>query len=138
MVNSSPIRVLFFSHETTWSGAPIELLHLVTWLKARGWAVSVAVPKLTTRESGPITDKLVQKGIEIFPILDLSRPPDFAELRSVCGKFDVVVANTLVMWAPVQAAHAEGVATIWYIHESLVGHLLIAQIPEIQPALEMA
>src|SRR5712691_4238061 len=102
-------RVLFFSHETTWSGAPIQLLHLVAWLKTRCWDVSVAVPKLTTRESGPITDKLVQNGIDVFPILDLSRPLDLAELRSICGNFDIVVANTLVMWAPVRAAHAEGV-----------------------------
>ena len=28
MVNQSPARVLFFAHETTWSGPPIQLLHL--------------------------------------------------------------------------------------------------------------
>jgi O-antigen biosynthesis protein len=114
------------------------LFHLVIWLKAHSWNVSVVVPKLTTRESGPITDKLVQNGIDVFPIIDLSRPLDLPELRSLCRNFDVVIANTLVMWAPVQAAHAEGLPTIWYIHESLVGQQLIMQFPEIRPTLEMA
>jgi glycosyltransferase involved in cell wall biosynthesis len=131
-------RVLFFSHETTWSGAPIQLLHLVTWLKNRGWDVSVAVPKPTVPESGPIFDKLRQIGTEVFPLLDSSVTPDLAELRSLCGQFDIVVANTLTMWAAVRAAHEEGVAVIWYIHENLVAQHLLAQIPEIQPALALA
>ena len=131
-------RVLFFSHEATWSGAPIQLLHLVTWLKSGDWEVSVAVPKPTTPESGPISDRLVQIGAEVFPVLDLSVQPDFVELRSLCRQFDVVVANTLVMWAAVHAAHEESVVAIWYIHESLVAQQLIAQIVEIQPTFAMA
>ena len=131
-------RILFFAHETTWSGAPIQLLHLVTWLKEHAWDLAVAVPKPATAESGPISDKLTQIGAETFPVLDLSVPPDLAELRSLCRQFDFVVANTLVMWAAVQAAHDEGVAAIWYIHESLVARQLIAQIGEIQPTFAMA
>ena len=49
-----------------------------------------------------------------------------------------MVANTLVMWAPVVAANEQGIPAIWYIHESLVAHHLIAQIPEIKPALGLA
>jgi len=138
MTNQSPARVLFFAHETTWSGAPIQLLHLVGWLKRNGWEVAVAVPKPEKAESGPISDELRRVGVEIFPVLDLSAPPDLAELGALCARFDVVVANTLVMWAAVRAAHEQGIPTVWYIHESLVAHHLIARFPEIKPALDLA
>lgn len=138
MTDHSPIRVLFFAHETTWSGAPIQLFHLVSWLKRHGWEVKVAVPKQSTAESGPISTELERIGVEIFPLLDLSTRPDMAELGAVCARFDVVVANTLVMWAPVRAANEQRIPVIWYIHESLVAHQLTAQIPEIKPTLELA
>jgi O-antigen biosynthesis protein len=131
-------RLLFFAHETTWSGAPIQLLHLITWLKDHGWEVAVAVPKPGRPEAGPISAKLTQIGVGIFPLLDLSLPADMERLRALCRQFDVVIANTLVMWAAVQAAHEEGIPTIWYIHESLVARPLIAQICEIQPTFAMA
>lgn len=135
---SSQMRVLFFAHETTWSGAPVQLLHLVTWLKRSGWDVAVAVPKPTTAESGPISLALVETGVPTFPLVDLSRPPDFAELQTLCGRYDVVVANTLVMWAAVRAAKDQGLPALWYIHESLVAQQLITQNPQIVPALGMA
>jgi len=138
MTNQSPTRVLFFAHETTWSGAPIQLLHLVDWLKRNGWEVAVAVPKPEKAESGPISDELLRVGVEIFPVLDLSAPPDLAELGALCARFDVVVANTLVMWAAVRAAHEQGISAVWYIHESLVAHHLITHFPEIKPALDLA
>jgi len=138
MTSTKTPRILFFAHETTWSGAPIQLLHLATWLKERGWHVAVAVPKPTMPESGPISDRLTQASIETFPILDLSITPDLAKLRALCREFDVVIANTLVMSAAVRAAHEEDVAAIWYIHESLVARQLIAEHAEIQPTFAMA
>lgn len=138
MSTAPPTRVLFFAHETTWSGAPIQLFHLVNWLKRKAWDVSVAVPKKESAESGPITAELQRIGVEIFPVIDLSSRPDLAELGALCARFDVVVANTLVMWAPVRAANEQRIPTIWYIHESLVAEQLIAHIPEIKPALGLA
>ena len=138
MANNPALRVLFFAHETTWSGAPIQLLHLVTWLKRAGWEVAVAVPKSSTAESGPISEELARAGVQTFPVLDLSRPPDFAELKALCARFDVVIANTLVMWSAVRAANEQGVPVLWYIHESLVAQQLIVQNPQIVPALAMA
>jgi hypothetical protein len=66
--------------------------------------------------------------VEIFPVLDLSAPPDVAELGALCARFEVVVANTLVMWAAVRATHEQGIPAVWYIHESLVAHHLITQL----------
>jgi hypothetical protein len=76
MIDQFPTRVLLFVHETTWSGAPIQLLHLVAWLKGKGWEVAVAVPKPETAESGPISDELRRVGVKIFPVVDLSASPD--------------------------------------------------------------
>ncbi|HEY1583851.1 MAG TPA: glycosyltransferase family 4 protein [Chthoniobacterales bacterium] len=132
------MKILFFAHETTLSGAPIQLFHLVNWLKRKGWQVSVAIPKAEAAESGPLSSRLAQAGVSTFPILDLSVPPAMEELRHLCARFDLVVANTLVMWAAVRAAHEAGVPAVWYIHESLVAEQLIAAIPEIQSALELA
>jgi O-antigen biosynthesis protein len=138
MTSLSALRVLFFAHETTWSGAPIQLFHLVTWLQQQGCEVAVAVPKSTTAESGPITAELIRAGVPTFPVLDLSVPPHFEELRTLCGRFDVVIANTLKTWAAVRAANEQGVTVIWYIHESLVARELIAQIPEMKTTLGLA
>ncbi len=138
MISQSRARVLFFAHETTWSGAPIQLWHLVGWLKDQGWEVSVAVPKPGTAEAGRISDELERMGVEIFPMIDLSAPPNFTELGALCARFDVVIANTLVMWAAVRAANEQGIPVIWYIHESLVAHYLIAHFPEMKPALGLA
>ena len=129
----SALRVLFFSHETTWSGAPLQLFHLATWLRDSGLEVAVVVPKSTTAESGPISGEFIRLGMQIFPLLDLSVEPDLAELRSLCSRFDIVIANTLVMSAAVRAASEENVPTIWYIHESLVARELIAEHSEINP-----
>jgi glycosyltransferase involved in cell wall biosynthesis len=131
-------RTLCFFHETTWSGAPIQLLHLMTWLKKKRWEIAAAVPAETTRESGPITNCLTALGIETFSALDLSAPPDLPALRALCERFEAVVANTLVMWAPVRAAHEAGVPSVWYLHESLVARQLIDLVPEIQPTLALA
>ncbi len=132
------VRVLFFFHETTWSGAPIQLGHIVAALRTRGYECAAAVPRTGAPESGPITDLLARMGVEMFPLIDLSAPPKLDDLGALCRQFDVVVANTLVMWAAVGAAHAEKVPVIWYIHESQVAEQLIAQNPGIQSTLALA
>ena len=131
-------RLLFFSHETTWSGAPIQLLHLMSWLKRNGRELAVAIPKENSAQSGAISAELEALGIEIFPIIDLSVMPDINELRSLCNQFDLVVANTLVMWGAVRAAHESGLPVIWYIHETLLLWRLLELNPEIEPTLGLA
>jgi len=135
---SAPVRLLFFFHETTWSGAPIQLYHLVTELHARGYETAAAIPSPGAPESGPISNLLLETGIEVFPLVDLSAPPEMGEMAKLCRHFDVVIANTLVMWSAVQASHEAEVPVIWFIHESQVAHQLLAQNPAIQPALMIA
>ncbi|MDP9004360.1 MAG: glycosyltransferase, partial [Verrucomicrobiota bacterium] len=126
-------KVLFVSHEATLTGAPIQLLHLVRSLHKEGWELLVAMP-----ESGPISDLLAADGVPLLIHPGLLEEPGHEKLRELAARFDVVVANTIISWAAVRAAHLEGKRVIWYLHETLVAVRLIRQIPEIGPTLELA
>jgi glycosyltransferase involved in cell wall biosynthesis len=126
-------KVLFVSHETTLTGAPIQLLHLVRWLHNEGWKLLVAAP-----ESGPISDLLAVDGVPFVIHPGLLEEAGHEKLRELAGLHDVVVANTIISWAAVRAAHLEGKPVIWYLHETLVAVRLIRQIPEMGPTLELA
>jgi O-antigen biosynthesis protein len=126
-------RALFVSHETTLSGAPMQLLHFLPWLRDRGWAVAMAAP-----QSGPISGLLAAEGINTVIDEAVLTEPFPPRLQELCAKFDVVVANTIVAWAAVRAASRLKIPVIWYLHETLVAIRLMRQIPEIQPTLRMA
>jgi hypothetical protein len=79
MANNPALRVLFFAHETTWSGAPIQLLHLVTWLKRAGWEVAVAVPRASAVMNGDRSDEdLIVASLVQFASQQQADPPGFA------------------------------------------------------------
>ncbi len=126
-------RVLVVSHETTLTGAPIQLLHLVRWLKNEGWDLLVAAP-----ESGPISDLLMADNVPVVIHPELLEEPGYAKLRELAAECDVTLANTIVSWRAVRAAHAEGKPVIWYLHETLVAVRLIRQILPIRPTLDLA
>jgi glycosyltransferase involved in cell wall biosynthesis len=126
-------RVLFVSHETTLTGAPIQLLHLVRWLQKDGWDLTVVAP-----EPGPISDLLLANGIRVVIHPRLLEEPGHQKLRELSAQFDVVVANTIISWPAVRAAHLEGKPVIWYLHETLVAVRLIRQIAQMRPTLELA
>src|SRR3954469_24978761 len=93
-------RVLFVSHETTLSGAPIQLVHLAGWLQERGWDILVATP-----DQGPISDMLAARDVPTIAeptlLIDLAH----VWLRERCREVDVVVANTIASWPAIRAAH---------------------------------
>ena len=58
---------------------------------------------------------------------------------SAVGEFDAVLANSLVTFAPVHAAHKVQKFCIWYVHEGLVCNQLYAdQGPDMPAALALA
>lgn len=126
-------KVLFVSHETTLTGAPIQLLHLARRLHQDGWDLAVAAP-----EAGPISELLAADGVTVIIYPDLVEVPGEEKLRELSAQFDVVVANTIVSWRAVRAAHSEGKPAIWYLHETLVAVRLMREIPEMRPTLELA
>jgi glycosyltransferase involved in cell wall biosynthesis len=124
-------RLLFVSHEMTLSGAPIQLAHLVQWLRGRGWNTVVVAP-----EPGPLADEL--PGAEIIYEPQLLIDPHYGALRRLAPLFDAVVANTIATWEAVQACDKERVPVIWYLHETEVGHQLMQLIHMIEPSLALA
>src|SRR5687767_10290839 len=126
-------RVLFVSHETTLSGAPIQLVHLAGWLHKAGWDICVATP-----DHGPISDMLTAAGVATVVEPTLLTDLEHAWLRERCREFDVIVANTIASWPAVRAAHLEGRPALWYLHETLVAVRLIRAIPEMRSALGIA
>ncbi len=128
-----PRRVLFVSHETTLSGAPIQLVHLAGWLQKHGWKILVA-----TADHGPISEMLTAAGVPTVVESTLLTDLTHAWLREQCREFDVVVANTIASWPAIRAASLEGRPALWYLHETLVAVRLICAIPEMASALTMA
>ena len=126
-------RVLFVSHETTLSGAPIQLVHLARWLREAGWNISVATP-----DEGPISEMLAAAGVATLVEPTLLTDLAHARLRTLCRDFDVIVANTIASWPAIRAAHLEGRPALWYLHETLVAVRLLRLIPEMGEALRMA
>ena len=126
-------RLLVVSHETTLTGAPIQLLHLVRWLHQNGWELLVVAP-----EPGPISDLLSAEAIPVAIHPELLEEPGYPKLRELAAGAEVVLANTVVSWRAVRAAHAEGKPVIWYLHETLVAVRLVRQIQPIGPTLELA
>ncbi len=125
--------ILIVSHETTLSGAPILLAHLIGQLKAEGWAPTVITP-----EEGPAADLFRAQGAELIVEPQLLIDPHYKALRQGALGFDVILANTLATWQAVQSAHLENVPVVWYLHETEVGRQLMEQIPMLQPSLGLA
>jgi GT2 family glycosyltransferase/glycosyltransferase involved in cell wall biosynthesis len=126
-------RVLFVSHETTLSGAPIQLVHLAGWLRERGWKILVATP-----DYGPISDMLAAAGVPNVVEPTLLTDLTHAWLRERCREFEVIVANTIASWPAIRAAFLEEKPALWYLHETLVAVRLIRAIPEMASALTTA
>jgi glycosyltransferase involved in cell wall biosynthesis len=121
------------SHETTLSGAPIQLVHLAGWLQERGWNILVATP-----DHGPISDMLAARGVATVVEPTLLTDLTHAWLREQCQEFDAIVANTIASWPAIRAANQEDKPCLWYLHETLVAVRLIRAIPEMASALTLA
>jgi glycosyltransferase involved in cell wall biosynthesis len=126
-------RLLLVSHETTLTGAPMALLHLTRWLHGAGWRLKVAAP-----QPGPISEMLAAGGIATVIEPELLTDLTYARLRELCRNSDVILANTIVSWPAVCAAHLEKRPVLWYLHETFVAVRLVRLIPKIRPAFQSA
>src|SRR5436190_11519148 len=132
-IDPSQRRILFVSHETTLSGAPIQLVHLASWLNARGWEITIVAP-----EDGPVLKRSRLTGVELIFEPQLLIDPSYAALRRLSREFRLVLANTIATWEAVQAAHLEQTPVVWYVHETQVGVGLMKLIHMIEPSLGLA
>ncbi len=105
--------LLFASHDLTWSGAPLILLHTAKWCREQGYFVTVMSPT-----DGPLRTSFVEAG---FPVvvdpLIITGHPSFAEFAR---EFDCVIASTIFGAPVIRAAKAAGIPHLWWIHEGKV------------------
>jgi glycosyltransferase involved in cell wall biosynthesis len=126
---SAKPRILLVSHETTLSGAPLQLMYLAESLHRQGWEMVFAAPS-----AGPISDRLGAVGMRLELVGDLPTDAARQRLEALCRACDVVVANTLISWPAVLAAHHEKIPVLWHLHETEVAVHLARQIDPMREA----
>ncbi|HEY1770376.1 MAG TPA: glycosyltransferase [Chthoniobacterales bacterium] len=110
--------LLFVSHDLSWSGAPLILLEMARWCRARGFFIVVIAPN-----DGPLRDEFRKAGVPV--IVDPLVQKGHESLGRFAREFDCVIASTIFSAPAVRAAKQAGAAHLWWIHEGRVaGHYL--------------
>ncbi|MDQ6861864.1 MAG: glycosyltransferase, partial [Verrucomicrobiota bacterium] len=130
-VRESRANLLFVSHDLTWSGAPLILLEMAKWCRARGFFVTLMSP-----EDGPLRERIVATGIPLIvdPLVTKSHP-SFPELAR---QFDCVIASTIFGAPVVNSAKAAGIPHLWWIHEGRVAESYFDKHAAIRTAIALA
>lgn len=122
--NRSALRVLFFTHNLNWEGAPKIQLELAATLKRQ----KIVDPIIFSPCDGPLRKDYQANGIRVLvhgsPLFQKTTVPHYQNLLSSLGKtfkdhsIDMVHANTLQTFYAVDAARLFNLPSIWSIHES--------------------
>jgi GT2 family glycosyltransferase/glycosyltransferase involved in cell wall biosynthesis len=123
--------LLFVSHDLTWSGAPLILLHTARFCQAHGYFVTVMSPS-----DGPLRAAFVDAGVPVIvdPLIATGHP-SFAEFAR---EFDCVVASTIFGAPVIRAAKKAGIPHLWWIHEGRVAEHYIGSDSGLRAALAEA
>lgn len=123
--------LLFVSHDLSWSGAPLILLEMARWCRARGYFVVLISPN-----DGPLREEFVRSGVPVIadPLIAKNHP-SFA--RFAAG-FDCVIASTIFGAPMVRAAKEAGVPHLWWIHEGRVAAHYLGEDATLRLALHEA
>jgi glycosyltransferase involved in cell wall biosynthesis len=122
---SAPLRVLVVSHNLNFEGAPWFIFELARYLSRQpGVTVRVLSP-----HEGPMRKVFTDAGmpvelVDLGPVLSAGNPPEFftrlvtATAVIPWSATDLVIANTMVSFWAVHAAHSAGKPALLYVHES--------------------
>jgi GT2 family glycosyltransferase/glycosyltransferase involved in cell wall biosynthesis len=123
--------LLFVSHDLSWSGAPLILLHIAKWCREQGYFVTVMSPK-----EGPLRKEFFEAGIPLLvdPLIETGHP-SFTELAR---EFDCVVASTIFGAPVIRAAKSAGIPHLWWIHEGRIAEHYLGNDRGLREALGMA
>jgi GT2 family glycosyltransferase/glycosyltransferase involved in cell wall biosynthesis len=123
--------LLFVSHDLTWSGAPLILLHTARFCQTHGYFVAVMSPS-----DGPLRAAFVDAGVPVIvdPLIATGHP-SFAEFAR---EFDCVVASTIFGAPVIRAAKKAGIPHLWWIHEGRVAEHYIGSDSGLRAALAEA
>ena len=123
--------LLFVSHDLSWSGAPIILLHASKWCKEHGVFVVVMSP-----EDGPMRENFVAAGIPV--IVDPLVTTGHESFRNFARGFDCLVASTIFGAPAIRAAQMEAIPNVWWIHECLVGDHYLRRDAKLRATVKLA
>jgi GT2 family glycosyltransferase/glycosyltransferase involved in cell wall biosynthesis len=123
--------LLFVSHDLSWSGAPLILLHIAKWCKEQGFFVAVMSPK-----EGPLQGEFFEAGIPLLvdPLIMTGHP----SFSAFAQEFDCVVASTIFSAPIVRAAKSAGIPHLWWIHEGRVAEHYLGSDRGLREALGLA
>ncbi len=99
-------RILFVFHEASLTGAPINLLHFLRWLRSH----TTANFDILIGQSGPLHTEL----IKLAPVFEA---PGLAALLGLGRPYDLIYANTLCCGELVRALLPLGARVVTHIHE---------------------
>ena len=122
---SRPLRVLVVTHNLNFEGAPWFIFELARYLAGQP-ATSVRV---VSPQAGPMQEVFAAAGlpvdvIDVGPALGAASAPEFhSRLAAAAAALpwdttDLVIANTMVSFWAVHAAHRAGKSALLYVHES--------------------
>ncbi|MEO6870947.1 MAG: glycosyltransferase [Chthoniobacterales bacterium] len=123
--------LLFVSHDLSWSGAPLILLEMARWCRARGFFVVLMSPN-----DGPLREEFVRSGVPVIadPLIAKNHP-SFARLA---GEFDCMVASTIFGAPMVRTAKEAGIPHLWWIHEGRIAAHYLGEDATLRLALREA
>ncbi|MBA2242036.1 MAG: glycosyltransferase, partial [Chthoniobacterales bacterium] len=123
--------LLVVSHDLSWSGAPLILLHIALWCREHGFFVVVMSP-----QDGPLRTKFFEAGVPV--LVDPLITEGHSSLREFMREFDCVVASTIFGAPIVRAAKSAGIPHLWWIHEGRVAEHYLREDGAIRAALRQA
>ncbi len=124
--------LLFITHDLSLSGAPLLLFDLACNLRQRGYFVTVMSPC-----DGELTEKYEKENIPLMIDSTISDLP-LDETKKFMANFDLIVANTILVWQAVVSAKENNIPVIWMLHESRAGRIMAESNPKIAVALGLA
>jgi len=113
-------KILCFTHNFNFEGAPIQMLEILIGLKEKTNAEYIVV----SLQDGPLKERFIENGFECYII---NSHHDKSEFMISCNQFkqilknnkvDLIIANTLISFLPIKIAKIEKIPSIWIIHES--------------------
>mgnify|MGYP000478990618 CR=1 FL=1 len=120
---SPEMNILLISHDLRLGGASVLLYHVAVFLRRAGYYVTVASPTADTLKA-----ELERAGVPV--VIEPAFLSDPQQVQPWIGTFDLVVANTLLNWASVNAAASAGRPVMWMIHEPAEWLKTLLQWPE--------
>lgn len=119
-----PVKILMFTHNLNWEGAPFSQYEMTVKLKETG----VINPIVYSPQDGPLRKDYEQKGITVYvrkhPLKDAITNHGFNRAISELAEFiknlgvELIYSNTLQTFYAIAAAEHLGIPSIWNIRES--------------------